>query len=78
MAIVVTGARSASEVDSRLHARSIPTFGIRGQGEQERDVTSCPPAAMHGVPDFEDFLLRESSVPKASGIDIVTSDEVET
>ncbi len=52
-----------------LHARLIPTYGIRSQEEQEKRATSCLLAVMHGVPEFGHALLAELGAPKSPGID---------
>jgi hypothetical protein len=69
MATVGDGAPSGSEADSWLHARLIPTYGIRSQDEQEKRATSCLLAVMHGVPEFGHALLRELGAPKSPSID---------
>ena len=63
------GAQSGSEADRWLHARLIPTYGIRSQDEQEKRATSCLLAVMHGVPEFGHALLRELGAPKSPSID---------
>ena len=55
--------------DGWLHARLIPTHGIRSQEEQERRATSCLLAVMHGVPEFGHSLLRELGAPKSPRVD---------
>ena len=52
-----------------MHARLIPTYGIRSQEEQEKRATSCLLAVMHGVPEFGHSLLRELGAPKSPSID---------
>ncbi len=69
MATVGDGVQSGSEADSWLHARLIPTYGIRSQDEQEKRATSCLLAVMHGVPEFGHALLRELGAPKSPSID---------
>jgi hypothetical protein len=69
MATVGDGAHPSSEVDGWLHARLIPTYGIRSQDEQEKRATSCLLAVMHGVPEFGHALLRELGAPKSPSID---------
>jgi hypothetical protein len=61
--------RSPVRRDSWLHARLIPTYGIRSQDEQEKRATSCLLAVMHGVPEFGHALLRELGAPKSPSID---------
>jgi hypothetical protein len=51
------------------HARLIPTYGTRGQEEQEKRATSCLLAVMHGVPEFGHALLGELGAPKSPSID---------
>lgn len=50
------------------HARLIPTYGIRGQEEQERRAVSCLLAVVHGVPQFGHALLAELGAPRAPAI----------
>lgn len=69
MATVVDGGQPGSGPDGWLHARLIPTYGIRSQEEQEKRATSCLLAVMHGVPEFGHALLRELGAPKSPGID---------
>lgn len=56
-------------LDSWLHARLIPTYGIRSQEEQEKRATSCLLAVMHGVPEFGHALLGELGAPRSPSID---------
>jgi hypothetical protein len=69
MATAVDGGQLGSGSDGWLHARLIPTYGIRSQEEQEKRATSCLLAVMHGVPEFGHALLRELGAPKSPGID---------
>jgi hypothetical protein len=46
-------------------ARLIPTFGIRGQEEQEKRATSSILAVMRAVPEFGHALLKELGAPKS-------------
>lgn len=69
MATVSDGAQPGSAADGWLHARLIPTYGIRSQDEQEKRATSCLLAVMHGVPEFGHALLRELGAPKSPSID---------
>jgi hypothetical protein len=69
MATVSEGGRAGSGSDGWLHARLIPTYGIRSQEEQEKRATSCLLAVMHGVPEFGHSLLRELGAPKSPSID---------
>lgn len=69
MAKASVGGRSGTEADSWLHARLIPTYGIRSQEEQEKRATSCLLAVMHGVPEFGHALLRELGAPRSPVID---------
>lgn len=69
MATVNDGGRAGSGSDGWLHARLIPTYGIRSQEEQEKRATSCLLAVMHGVPEFGHALLRELGAPKSPSID---------
>ena len=55
--------------DGWLHARLIPTYGIRSQDEQEKRATACLLAVMHGVPEFGHALLGELGAPKSPSID---------
>ncbi len=68
MATVSDGAQPGSGADGWLHARLIPTYGIRSQDEQEKRATSCLLAVMHGVPEFGHALLRELGAPKSPSI----------
>jgi hypothetical protein len=52
-----------------LHARLIPTYGMRSQDEQEKRATACLLAVMHGVPEFGHALLGELGAPKSPSID---------
>jgi hypothetical protein len=58
-----------SEPEGWRHARLIPTYGTRGQQEQEKRATSCPLAVMHGVPEFGHALLKELGAPKSANIE---------
>ncbi len=69
MATASEGGRAGSGADGWLHARLIPTYGIRSQEEQEKRATSCLLAVMHGVPEFGHALLRELGAPKSPSID---------
>jgi hypothetical protein len=69
MATVSDVAQPDSGADGWLHARLIPTYGIRSQDEQEKRATSCLLAVMHGVPEFGHALLRELGAPKSPSID---------
>lgn len=69
MATASDGAQPGSDADGWLHARLIPTYGIRSQDEQEKRATSCLLAVMHGVPEFGHALLRELGAPKSPSID---------
>jgi hypothetical protein len=69
MATASDGGRPGSGGDGWLHARLIPTYGIRSQEEQEKRATSCLLAVMHGVPEFGYSLLRELGAPKSPSID---------
>ncbi len=69
MATASDGGPPASAADAWLHARLIPTYGIRSQEEQEKRATSCLLAVMHGVPEFGHSLLRELGAPKSPSID---------
>ena len=69
MATASDGAQPASGAEGWLHARLIPTYGIRSQDEQEKRATSCLLAVMHGVPEFGHALLRELGAPKSPSID---------
>ncbi len=61
--------RAGPGPDGWLHARLIPTYGIRSQEEREKRATSCLLAVMHGVPEFGHSLLRELGAPKSPRID---------
>ncbi len=69
MATLIDGKQPSSAPDGWLHARLIPTYGIRSQEEQEKRATSCFLAVMHGVPEFGHALLSELGAPKSPGID---------
>ncbi len=69
MATANESGRTGSGADDWLHARLIPTYGIRSQEEQEKRATSCLLAVMHGVPEFGHSLLRELGAPKSPSID---------
>lgn len=69
MATAAGGGQVGSGLDSWLHARLIPTYGIRSQEEQEKRATSCLLAVMHGVPEFGHALLGELGAPKSPSID---------
>ena len=69
MATASDGAQPGLGADGWLHARLIPTYGIRSQDEQEKRATSCLLAVMHGVPEFGHALLRELGAPKSPSID---------
>lgn len=69
MATAAGGGNQASGLDSWLHARLIPTYGIRSQEEQEKRATSCLLAVMHGVPEFGHALLGELGAPRSPSID---------
>lgn len=58
----------ASITDGWVHARLIPTAGIRNELERERRASSCLLAVMHGVPEFAHSLLKELGAPKSSVI----------
>jgi hypothetical protein len=60
------------ERDSWTAARLLPTFGIRGQEEQEKRATSILLAVMHAVPEFGHALLHELGAPKSPRIDTYT------
>jgi hypothetical protein len=69
MATAVDGKQPGLGTEGWLHARLIPTYGIRSQEEQEKRATSCLLAVMHGVPEFGHALLRELGAPKSPSID---------
>jgi hypothetical protein len=69
MAIVVGGGEVRSDTQAWPHARLLPTYGIRGQEEQEKRATACLLAVMHGVPEFGHALLGELGAPKSPSID---------
>jgi hypothetical protein len=69
MATNAESEQPASEVDAWLHARLIPTYGIRSQEEQEKRATSCLLAVMHGVPEFGHALLGGLGAPRSPNID---------
>jgi uncharacterized Zn finger protein len=69
MATASDGVQPGTGADDWLHARLIPTYGIRSQEEQEKRATSCLLAVMHGVPEFGHALLRELGAPKSPSID---------
>jgi hypothetical protein len=69
MATASDGVQLGTGADDWLHARLIPTYGIRSQEEQEKRATSCLLAVMHGVPEFGHALLRELGPPKSPSID---------
>jgi hypothetical protein len=63
------GGQIGSGSEGWLHARLIPTYGIRSQDEQEKRATACLLAVMHGVPEFGHALLGELGAPKSPSID---------
>jgi hypothetical protein len=69
MATLIDAKQLGSTPEGWLHARLIPTYGIRSQEEQEKRATSCLLAVMHGVPEFGHALLAELGAPKSPGID---------
>jgi hypothetical protein len=55
-----------SITDGWVHARLIPTAGIRNELERERRASSCLLAAMHGVPEFAHLGLLRSGGHRSS------------